>query len=162
QPYQLQRIIDNTNPLYLRLGNPGLTYSSLHRVNFNINLYNQKSSFNINSNGNFNAILNNISNSTVFDKSSGVQTTMPVNMDGAYNGYARLYANKSLKLFHNHNGLYASVSYNVNRQVSLLDYQENTSINTGINFSGGTTVEVKEFADISVGYRYNIQQNTYS
>ena len=42
QAYQLQPVVDNTNPLYLRLGNPDLKYALVQTVQYNFNYYNTK------------------------------------------------------------------------------------------------------------------------
>jgi hypothetical protein len=162
QAYQLQNVVDNSNPLFIRYGNPALKYSITHRVNYNLNLYKQKTGLNINSNGNFNAVLNNIGSSTTYDKATGIQTSRPVNLDGVYNWYARVYVNKNFKASGNRNSFYGSASLNSNRNINLVNGEKNKSTSFSRRFNTGINLDLKEFAALSLGYTFTIQTATYS
>ena len=162
QAYQLQSVIDNSNPLYLRLGNPRLQYATTHRVNFNAYYFKQKTGISVNSNGNINITVNNISNSTSFDKATGVQTSMPVNLDGVYNGFGRIYFSKTVKWFGNNNSVYSSVNTNFSQNNNRSNGSPTKRRNLGRRISLGMNMDIKEFADLSFGYNYGVQNTRYS
>lgn len=162
QAYQLQSVIDNSNPLYLRLGNPDLHYSTTHRFSYNLHYFKQATGISINSSSNLNLTVNNISNSSSFNKTTGVQTTQPVNMSGVYNGYSRLYFSKSFKAFNNKNSWYLSMNMNFGRNANLLDGIRNTSRTLGGRINSGINLDVKDIADLTLGYSYSVQTARYS
>lgn len=162
QPSQLQPVVDNSNPLYLRLGNPNLKYSVLHRFNFTVNIYQLKSGLNVNSSANLNTTRNNISTSTVFDPHTGVQTTMPVNLNGVYNGLGRIYASRPVNVFGNKNSLYASLALNFYRNINLLNYERNATKSMMWNINGGFSIAVAEVVSLNLGVNARIQSVQYS
>jgi hypothetical protein len=162
QAYQLQPIIDNTNPLYIRKGNPSLTFSSIHRFSASFNSFNRKGGMSLNANGNMNMVVNNISNSTSIDTATGVQTTMPVNLGGVHNGFFRVHGTRPVKLFGLKNSFSGSVSVNFNRNVSLLNQKENVNNSVNRRFQTGFNLEIKEWAEIRVNYNYGVQTTSYS
>jgi hypothetical protein len=90
----LMPVADNTNPYYISKGNPNLLPSQRH--NFSVNYYfnNTKKNMNIGLNANGGFVQNDIVQSITID-SKGVQTNVPVNVDGSSN---------------------YGINYNVNRQ----------------------------------------------
>lgn len=82
--FQLTPIPDNSNPLYIKVGNPDLKQSKSHMLQLGYNSFNPISLSNISilitSNINKNQITNSISSD-----SSGRQIIQPVNMNGIYN-----------------------------------------------------------------------------
>jgi hypothetical protein len=81
---QLQPVPDNTNPLNIKLGNPGLKQEYTHRVNAHyngVNPFRGKSLFLFSS---YSFTNNKIVNYDVVD-SFGRKITAPVNVDGVYN-----------------------------------------------------------------------------
>ncbi|TDW99764.1 TonB-dependent receptor [Dinghuibacter silviterrae] len=82
---QLTPLVNNSNPLYLVLGNPNLHYAQTHSVHYSYSFYNPKKDEGFNSNATFNDVVDYISNSTTVDNTTGAQVTQPVNLNGAYN-----------------------------------------------------------------------------
>ncbi|HEU4469541.1 MAG TPA: outer membrane beta-barrel protein [Flavisolibacter sp.] len=162
QAYQLQAIVDNSNPLFLRLGNPSLRYSTSHRLNFNMNLFTQKSGLSLNVNSNLNLTVNNIATSTSFDKLTGIQTSQPVNVDGVYNGYVRAYLAMPVKFIGKKKRWYANATYNYSKNINLLNGEENISRSANARFATGMDVEIGELADFRIGYADGWQTVTYS
>ncbi|WP_276479742.1 outer membrane beta-barrel protein [Paraflavitalea pollutisoli] len=74
---QLQPAADNSNPLYIRIGNPELKPSFQHSVNYNIQRYQSSDYWNVGVA--FNSATNQIVNETWFDS---VQYTRPINSNG--------------------------------------------------------------------------------
>jgi hypothetical protein len=80
---QLQPLIDNSNPLYLFIGNPGLKPEFVNTLSFNYNTTNLSNYNYFYSNIVYENAINRIANSISYD-STGVQTTIPVNVNGTY------------------------------------------------------------------------------
>ena len=78
-------IKDDSNPLNITKGNPGLKPSFSHNINANFNTYNAELQRGIYSWMWFNVTRNSIDNKTTYDQ-TGVQTTMPMNINGNWNG----------------------------------------------------------------------------
>ena len=78
-------ITDDSNPLYITKGNPGLKPSFSHSVNLNYNMYKPEPQFGMWVWGNFNTTSNSISNKTTYNPVTGVSTTMPMNINGSWN-----------------------------------------------------------------------------
>lgn len=162
QAYQLQPVVDNTNPLYLRLGNPNLKYSTTHRINYNYNFYNSKKQLSFNTSGNISSTYNNISNSSVFNKANGSQTTQPINVDGVYNASGYLQVSKPFKL--SKHKVYWSNSFNFNfgRNVSMIDYLENVNNTSNTRANTNLRLEVEDLLELSTGFNFLVQTSRFS
>ena len=81
---QLQPVPDNSNPLYVKLGNPDLRQELIHTVRLNASLVNPYKNRNFFAFFTLQETQNKIVN---FDKinSRGVDSVMPVNVNGVYN-----------------------------------------------------------------------------
>jgi len=75
-------IRDDSNPLYIRMGNPGLLPAFTHNASLNFNNNNIKYHTNVNANMNFGLTRNSISNVVTYDESTGGRTTRPENING--------------------------------------------------------------------------------
>ncbi|MFZ4399551.1 MAG: TonB-dependent receptor [Bacteroidales bacterium] len=80
---QLQPVIDNSNPLYIYIGNAGLQPEFANTLTISYNSTNLSNFNYFFSNIVVENVMDQISNSISYD-SSGVQTTMPVNVNGNY------------------------------------------------------------------------------
>ena len=79
-------ITDDSNPLVISKGNPGLKPSFSHNIFANFNSYKAEQQQGIYSWLWFNATRNSIDNKTIYDNTTGVRTTMPMNINGNWNG----------------------------------------------------------------------------
>ncbi len=83
-------ITDDSNPLVITKGNPGLKPSFTHNVFANFNSYKVEQQRGIYSWLWFNATRNSIDNKATYDNTTGVRTTMPMNiLGGNWNGGGR-------------------------------------------------------------------------
>ena len=92
--YDLREVLDNSNPIWLTIGNPKLEAAHARKIDFRFNRVSEdyKTTLSIGINGNFtdNAISNNFytaKSDTVIDGialAQGVSLTRPVNLDGQY------------------------------------------------------------------------------
>lgn len=79
-------IEDNSNPLNIRVGNPGLLPSFSHNIRLGMNTYNNDHQRSVIINANASIVQNSISNSTMYNEETGGRITMPKNINGNWNG----------------------------------------------------------------------------
>ncbi len=89
-------ITDDSDPLNISKGNPGLKSSFTHNIRLNYNTYNADLQQGIFSFGGLNFTRNAISNRTWYDGTTGVRTTQPENINGNWSGYAGFGYNRGL------------------------------------------------------------------
>ena len=162
QPYQLQPVIDNTNPLYTVLGNPALKYARVQTVRYNFKHYNAKKESGYNSNGSFSSIANNISNAITFDNISGKQISKPLNTGKAYNWnmwfsyFAPLYiANDKIKWS-------ASLQSSASKQITLLNEAENINRNNFLRILFGIIYDTPEWINFHTDFSASRTASKYS
>ncbi|MBL7726695.1 MAG: TonB-dependent receptor, partial [Dinghuibacter sp.] len=130
---QRQPVIDNSHPLYLRLGNPDLRPEYTNQLSLNVNRSYSKSMLSYSVGLNFSNTFNKITESVAFN-SEGRQVSKPVNLSGVYNAFISNSLGIPLSKRKRHNiGL--TVSLRKSRTVSLLNEQ----LNRGNDFSANTT-----------------------
>jgi hypothetical protein len=162
QAYQLQPVIDNTNPLYLRLGNPNLKYASVHLIKYNYNYFNPKTETGFNSNASFSSIVNNFATSNINNIITGSQVSQPINIDGAYNWnawfsyFSPIHFGKD-KIKWNIN-LYANGSKNIN----LLNGEQNVAQNNYAKVYVGLTYDSPKWIDLHTDFSISRQSTDYS
>lgn len=168
---QLQNVVDNSNPLLLKTGNPDLRQDYSHSITMRYGATNVSKGTNF-----FVALFGTatqhyIGNATFIPRgrpmfvdsifiAPGAQLTRPVNLDGNYS--LRSFANYGfpLKAVKSNLNLNAAVTYN------RIPAQINREINYGNNyaFTGGLVVSsnISENLDFTVSYsgNYNVVRNT--
>lgn len=120
QMTNLLDITDDSNPLNITKGNPGLKPSFSHNVNLSFNTFAMEHQRSIFVWSRFSTTRNSISNRTSYDETTGVRTSRPENINGNWNAMIGGGFNMSLdknNYFTMNN--FTSLSYN--RQVSYLD-----------------------------------------
>lgn len=80
---QLQPFVDNSNPVYIKLGNPDLKPTHIHSASINYNSVNTKSLRNVSIRLSGDYIAKKIINGTSVD-TLGRQSSQPINKDGAF------------------------------------------------------------------------------
>lgn len=90
-------IVDNSNPLNIRVGNPGLKPSFTHSMRLFYNTYNAELQRGIISHASFSITQNSISNSTIYNEQTGGQTTTPQNINGNWSAFGMFGFNTALK-----------------------------------------------------------------
>ena len=131
-------IVDNSNPLNIRVGNPGLKPSFTHSMRLFYNTYNAELQRGIMTHASFSATQNGISNSTEYDDQTGARTTTPKNINGNWSAFGMFGFNTALK-----NKKYTINSFtNVNYQnnVAFL-YNQDTKVDDKNKTTGLTLSE---------------------
>lgn len=90
-------IADNSNPLNIRIGNPGLKPSFAHTLRAFYNTYNAEKQRGIMTHVMMTATQNAISDRTVYDELTGGRTTTPENINGNWNAFGMFGFNTALK-----------------------------------------------------------------
>ncbi|NCI47681.1 outer membrane beta-barrel protein [Sediminibacterium soli] len=159
---QLTPVPDNSNPYYIRYGNPDLLPTKQTSFNLNGSIYNVKTSFNVS--GNLNA---SFTNDAVIQKSvlssSGVQTSIPVNADGLFSSYAYLMASKQFrskqKFFLTLSG---SLSANISRSPIYFNGVQTIADNLNIGPSLTVALDWNERVLFNPRYTINVNKSSYS
>ena len=90
-------ITDNSNPLNIRTGNPGLKPSFSHNIGLHFNTFNMEAQRGIFSMVNAQVTQNSISNIRKYNETTGGWTTMPENINGNWNVFGMFGINTALK-----------------------------------------------------------------
>ena len=158
-------ITDDSNPLNITKGNPGLKPSFNHGVNLNFNTYKVEHQRGLFSWAGFNTTRNSISNRVSYNEETGVRTTRPENINGNWSTWFGGGTNMSLDN-NNYFTFNDFTSFNYNHNVSYLDpmqYEEEKSrTNTlGVNERVGFGFR-KEWFEVSVNgsVNYNHSRNS--
>lgn len=162
---QLQPVRDVTNPQFQSEGNPALKPAISHNFNVNYNNFNFSSGRVFFSNLAVSLMKDQIVNNIIAlkdesGKPTGAQLTRPENVNGYYNingfyTFSKPWKNRKYVL-----SLMGTVNYNNN--VNLVDSKQNIGRNwlvmQGFNFD----YNVKEWLELSLGTRYNMNYVSYS
>lgn len=125
---------DDSDPLYIRKGNPGLKPSFTHTMNVRYNNYIQETKRSINANVSFNLTTNSIASRTEYNEETGGQISQPENINGNWRLNAdfdfntpviweNLLVNTSTSVSHNNN-----VSFVYQNQSTLKNTVRNTRL----------------------------------
>ncbi len=167
---QLQNVVDNSNPILLKTGNPDLKQSYTHTLSFrygatkttNSNSFFILAFANYTNNYIGNATYLPIKDTTIGNAvvNRGTQLSKPVNLDG--NVSARTFATYGFPVTALKSNLNLNAGFNYNRLPALINNQNNLSNNYA--FSGGLTLgsNISEKIDFTLAYtgNYNIVENT--
>ena len=134
-------ITDNSNPLNIRMGNPGLKPSFAHTMRLFYNTYNAEKQRGIMTHFSFTATQNSISNSTRYNEETGGLITRPENINGNWNAFGMFGFNTALKNKKYTINTFTNVNYQNN--VAFL-YNQDTKNNdrntsTGLTLGEGVT-----------------------
>ncbi|RYG54469.1 MAG: TonB-dependent receptor [Chitinophagaceae bacterium] len=162
----LQPVVNNTNPLYLQLGNPSLKPAVSHNISVNSYFFDVKRTLNYNFNANLSITDNGVVRARTVDP-DGVQITQPINADGIWTAYSSISIRKQYKFgkewkFSTGAGLFAMYSQglvivNQNRSRS-----RNLSLSPNVNASFNWNDKI-EFNQRYAPYnnRSSYQSNAY-
>lgn len=155
---QLQPMLNNQNPLSIRLGNPNLYPEFQHNVWASYNSWNQKTFTSFYANLNFNITQNAIIQSQSFDESFRI-TYMPVNHGNTYSASCYLGFNTEIKgiIKFGMNG-----GGNFNQSPILLNNIYDSQLNHGYNIGMNIGNKDKKIFDISVAGNFRIGNTIYT
>ena len=156
---QLQPVVDNSDQLNVKVGNPNLTQKFTHNVRLFYNSFNILSQKVIFATINASFVTNDIQNATTI-ASNGAQLTKPVNLSGTYNIIG--YFNYGFPLRKPKSNLNFGVNYNRSQSQSLINDTSNYSRNTSLGANIIWTTNLKEKWDINFSSNtlYNVARYT--
>lgn len=169
---QLQPVIDNSDPLNIRIGNPNLKQSFTNSFRLLLISFNNQNFHNMFASINANFVSNNIVNSTITNVVTGVDSIRPVNLNGTYNLNA--FFNYGFPLKKPKANLNFTTNLSDTRGVSLFDttgsiqHLNSGTTNFTTNYTIGETVKfttnLKSGFDMnfSASPTYNIARYTQS
>ena len=134
---------DDSNPLNVRLGNPDLKNSRMYQVNAHWNNNWNKNMGMLNMTAHYSLTDRQMAYGMVFDKSSGVRTTRPTNVNGNWNAGASITVGRGSSMFTQKKNVLSfenQLSFNYSHSVDL------TSI-AGQNESQRNTVDNSSLSD---------------
>lgn len=154
----LQPVVDNSNPLYLQLGNPSLQPSLSHNVSLNFNKYNTKNGMNYSLYLNGNVVDDAVIRRRTVDE-KGVQVTDPINVDGIWRFYSNFNISKQFK-FKSAWQLSLRAGYNsfYNKSIVIVNSNRASQNNWNLGPSAGWSFNYKDKFEFN--QRYSIQWNS--
>lgn len=129
-------ITDTSNPLNIRVGNPGLKPSFSHNLMMFYNTYNPEKQRGIFSHAMLQMTQNSISNMRTYNAQTGAWTTKPENINGNWNAFGMLGMNTALKNKKFTIGTFTNVRY-ANNVGYLTDEDKTVKKNTTTNLTIG-------------------------
>lgn len=154
----LQTVFTNTNPLYIRQGNPDLVMSRSLYANANYNYFDMKNNTFFNFYGNYNTTYNGFSTASTL--AGGVTTSMPINVDGNYSISGGFNIGKPTKI----KGLKFNVgSYSsINRSINFINGNRNAVTRLSPQVNLGSSFDRDQFqTSFSTSFNYNNAKNSY-
>ena len=157
-------ITDYTNPLNVRVGNPGLKPSFTHTVTLFYNTYNAERQRGISANAFFNLSQNSVSNSRIYNEATGGWTTMPKNINGNWNVNGMFNYNTALKNQKSTINTFTQVGYTNNvgyltdNRTHIEQKNTTTNLSLGERVNGAYRNDWFEFG-INGAINYNIERN---
>jgi hypothetical protein len=128
----MQPIVDNSNPLYIRVGNPQLSPSTTHNINLNYQMFNSANFTQMYFSLYYNYYLNQvIYNQTVAENL--VVTTKPTNISGG-NSF-NFYGNYGFPIVKSKSNLSLNAGYNLNNNLTNINSILNKTVTNGYNFN---------------------------
>ncbi|GAB2703407.1 TonB-dependent receptor [Mucilaginibacter koreensis] len=159
QASDLQPVLNNTNPLYIRLGNPELTLSRTYSINANYNLFDQKTSSYFGFYGYFAQTWAGFSTQSIVS-TSGVITTRPINTDGNFTSNLGFNWSKPTKV----KGLKYNLGsyFQTSRAVNYINDNQNAVLRFTPQLYGGINYD-KDVVQLSLNGsgNYNTASNSY-
>lgn len=168
---QLQNVVDNANPLFLKSGNPNLKQEYSHDISFRYNYTNAVKATSLFLLFNTDFTQNYIANATIMPSTDstvvngivlnrGTQLTMPVNLDGYL--VSRSFFTYAFPVTFIKSNLNLNTGFTYNRTPALINNQNNLANN--YNLSQGLVIgsNISENIDFNLSYtaNYSIVKNT--
>ncbi|OEK06388.1 TonB-dependent receptor [Roseivirga misakiensis] len=167
---QLQDVIDNRNPLFLRQGNPNLNASFSNSISIGHYGYNEKEKSFVQISASIGFTENSIVSSTIVGNGSnspegivlpiGARFTAPVNLPGRTSANAYLQVSKPLKGKKLKLGLGGSLGYSKNPQILNGVSQFAKSMNYGVSVSLTSNFNDKLDMSLRIAPNYSIVRNS--
>ncbi|MCQ2059046.1 MAG: TonB-dependent receptor [Bacteroidaceae bacterium] len=129
---QLRDITDNSNPLNISMGNPNLLPTFSNTLNIEFQDFKEANQRTLNANASWGNTLRRITNRTVYDETTGVTVTQPINMKGFWSNWnARANLTYNIQIQKIHLRINSQTQYSFNHSSSYLR-SRGTSVNESV------------------------------
>ena len=167
---QMLDITDNSNPLNISKGNPGLKPSFTSRININFQGYKERYKRTIQANASFSTTKNSISNKVTYDDNTGGRTTQPENINGNWSVNGGFNLNTALDTMGIWN-VSSNTSANYNHRVSYItldrnsdsekNYTKTTNISQGLSVSyRNSWLEIEAMGNVNYSHTRNMLRSS--
>lgn len=167
---QLQDVVDNTNPLFIRQGNPDLNASFSNSITLGHYGYNEENKSFIQISGTFSSTNNSVANSTIVGNGDnspegivlpiGARLTTPVNLDGRMSTSVSVQVSKPIKEKKLQFSMMGSIRYNKNPQILNAINQITHSTNYGVSLGFSSNLNEKLDMTLRVAPNYSVVNNS--
>lgn len=167
---QLQDVVDNTNPLFIRQGNPNLNAGFSNSISIGHSEFNEKKKSFIQISASLSFTNNSVVNSTIVGNGDnspegivlpiGARLTTPVNLDGGMSSSVSAQISKPLKEGKLQFSTRGSVRYSKNPQILNGINQVAHSTNYGVSFGLNSNFSEKLDMSLSTAPNYSIVNNS--
>lgn len=156
----LQPLIDNTNPLFIREGNPNLKPLFNNSISLGIRKYDVKNSLTYNAN----LYGTNTKNATIISRTidlNGVQKSIPINADGTWSFGNSISFQKDWKIADKKISLIASNNVTVNNSYMLVNQEKSKFQSIQIRPSAEFRMNLNDFFELNQSYSFSTSRSTY-
>jgi hypothetical protein len=159
QAIDLQPVVNNTNPLYIRQGNPNLIMSRSYNFSYNYSSFNATTNTSFSLFANYSIIVNGFSSQSVVNN-DGITTITPINTNGNLNAsfggnWNRPSAIKGLKY-----KLGSYIAYN--RFVNYVNNSQNAVLRFMPQINGGIDYDSEKIqASVNGFFNFNSASNSF-
>lgn len=157
-------ITDDSNPLYIRKGNPGLKPSFSHSTRLFYDNYNAEKQQGMTASAYLNVTQNSITNSSTYNQTTGGETVKPENINGNWDAFGLFNFNTALKdkrftVSTSTRGSYANkVAYLFNDETKINDKNTSTELSLEEYLNGAFRNDWFEFA-VNGSIEYKFERN---
>lgn len=157
----LQPVINNTNQLYLQLGNPSLKPTVAHSISINSYFFDMKRSLNYSFNSNLSISNDGVIRERTVDD-DGVQTTRPINADGVWSAYMSMNIRKQYKFGKQWKfSAGASLWGNYNQGLVIVNQNRSTSRNFTLTPNANISLNWNDKVEFNQRYGPSYNKSTY-
>ncbi len=156
---QLQPVVDNSNPLSIRVGNPDLKPEYTNTLSLNYNHFDPATFKSLIASINLNQTSRRIVNSQSFDR-TGVQTTRPVNANGFWSANGFLSVGRPIARPKANLSLTTNLGYS--RSIGFVNGEENRARNLSAGQGVNLNTTYNETIEVNIGANVTYQTADYS
>jgi hypothetical protein len=160
-PEQLSSVVDNSNPLFIKKGNPALKSTFTQNIFSNLFYYNPANAISLNAMGNASFFRNQIVNDQYYD-STGKQTSTYQNVSGAwmFNLQGNFSIRKQLNNWNISSG--ASLGGGKTNNIGFVSRQKNVSVEWKTRGSLFCSIDFKKLFTLSPSFNMELNKTSYS
>ncbi|UKJ08603.1 outer membrane beta-barrel protein [Solitalea lacus] len=154
---ELQPTPDNSNPLYIRMGNPNLQPEFNNMLSINYRNFDPTSNQSLFANLSFSTIFNKITYNSLLDINTGKQLSKPENVSGNYNFNFNVNMGVPIKNLKTKPGINAQL----NRNTTYINGSKTTTLKSGFGILYNINYRYKDYLDLNMNCNANYSNLQY-